>query len=213
MLLLSFLAIVFVTSRKRHCADLVVTSWQAVCKYSNIMGQIFGVCAGKRDSEKDKPHWEIIQRRRHVFEERAETAEMKVAVEKIADTIVASFVTVAYGGALSAALVSGLRNVVVNASWSSDEKQELHWYLLKNDTLVFVTITKSSRSIHKKTAGFGSDIVLIEADTTFSYIKAGNQTAKKQLRAMKKKKAQDVSRYIDDMVMSYKYNAIQDSRE
>lgn len=168
-----------------------------------------GMCTGPdpyaeapspKNIDNEKPDWEIMQRRQRVFEERTKTKEIKVAAGKIADSIVGSIATVASGGALSAVLINGLRDVVINASWSSCEKQEtIREQLFDDDTLVFVEITKSSTSIQKKIAGFGSNIVLIKADTKYSYMKAGNEAAREKLRAMKRKQAQDVSKYIDDL--------------
>ena len=153
----------------------------------------------QRQKNKDKDNW-YLRRDRNTYEEFSSYGEVKIAAGEIAKAIGGAISAVASGGALSGVLTKQLTNVVVNAGWSSMEKEErVVKQIFDEDVCIFLEITKSTKSTNKELMGSSTNNVLLSADTKFSYMKAKTAWAKTELRKMQNDHAEDTLQYINGL--------------
>ena len=111
---------------------------------------------------------------------------MDIAVDKIAKGVAALVSSVASSGALAPVLIESLKGVVLNVSWSkTNEAEKIVDKVFGEDTIIYLTIDKLTRSNTKGVMTFSKSSLHLSAKTYIQYITAKNDAAKNDLKKMK----------------------------
>ena len=149
----------------------------------------------KHDNE--EPIYAKLISKTRVFEEASLSVDVSISVKKIATALVTSIGLFASNGALAPLLAKQLEDAVINASWSSGNSTEdiVEHFFDKNAYIFF----EMKRNIKESNRGLGfihKKKIKISCKTSYFFVEASSDAAKRQLQEMQKKHAQDAFDYI-----------------
>lgn len=134
------------------------------------------------------------------FNETERSTNISIAVDKIANLVVSSLTAVASSGLMSSGLLESLKGIVVNAGWTQkccQKKTAKHFH--EGDIYIFLQLTKSVNSENVGCMIWQTDNITISGETKILYMEAGNDMARKELAVMKRKRAEDVFSFINNL--------------
>merc|ERR1712228_1150327 len=152
----------------------------------------------KVEEPSEEPKYTKMVKKSRTFTETSKKIDVKIPVGKIANALVTSIGSVASGGSLTPLLIPQLKDAVINASWSDNESNEdIVEHFFDGNTYIFVEMKRNITQKSKKTLGvFGKNQIEIKAKTSYFYVEAGNESAKKELQQLQRRQAQDAFKYI-----------------